>query len=299
MDDVPSDSIRRAETSFFASNILLVLIHGCSRASTVISLWRVCQSTPSSKFAITISFTIVAWSIASIVGLVVRRAVGEEFWRPVGADCNFALWASISLSGLAIDVAMAACALTFIAGLQMAVSKKIYALLVFGAGICTIIPNGYGLAYLHRHVDEIARDASISSAPFVNANQAAIAVAVWTRAFETARKLQQDMGYASCGLASFSASDYIRGTQASRTRAFYAGGSKHSRTAQASASRPRRTVSEDELRLRPRAGDDRISIMARDGTDATGVSVKSSSAIGGINVRQEFGWSVDDSHSER
>ncbi len=104
IDSIPESNLRIAETvgssnsrqrascntdfdqSIFASNILLVLIHGCSRASIAITLWRACQSTPSEMFAISTFLGTVVWIIGSIVGLVVRRAVGEGFWKPVDAD---------------------------------------------------------------------------------------------------------------------------------------------------------------------------------------------------------------------
>ena len=41
----------------------------------------------------------------------------------------------ISLSGLVIDVAMAACAVTFVASLQIGMTKKVYTLFVFAVGI--------------------------------------------------------------------------------------------------------------------------------------------------------------------
>ena len=154
-----------------------------------------------------------------------------------------------------------------------------------------IIPKIYGLVSLHRLRDQIARNPTLYSAQFVQANQAAIAVSLWCRALEAANKLQQDVGYASYGLPSFSASDYIQGSI--RTR-IYGSGPKQTNTVSASratASGPKRSLSDDEVRLR--VDDDRISIAARDGTDPTDTSSKGSVAMGGIRVRRDLDWSVE------
>lgn len=142
-----------SEQSFFASNVLLILVHACSRTSTAITLWRACQSTSSANFAIAMFPAVVLWTLGSILGLVIRRANNDTFWRPVGVDCDvsrqthfrggeiadsdtkFTLWMAVSLIGLAIDTSIAACAITVVGPLQIGYLKKLYTLFVFAAGI--------------------------------------------------------------------------------------------------------------------------------------------------------------------
>ncbi len=149
-----------------------------------------------------------------------------------------------------------------------------------------MIPQAYGLAYLYHHQDRILNNPTVNTAPFINANQAAIAVSLWCRAFETVRKLQQDMGYASYGLSSFSTSDYLWGTTTSRSRASHGGVSKE-------LPAPKRSLSEGEVQLRPVRSDDRISVIAGNGMDAT-----SARSRDGIEVSQDFEWSVEGNHED-
>lgn len=105
---IPADSLRIAELvynpfhswgnrvhdgpdidqSSFASNVLLILVHGCARTSTAITLWRACQSTSRAKFAIALFPVIALWALGSTGALVARRFRGETFWEPVGVDCS-------------------------------------------------------------------------------------------------------------------------------------------------------------------------------------------------------------------
>ena len=160
---------------------------------------------------------------------------------------------------------------------------------VFSVGILVIIPTAFGLADLRRAQSKISRDAPLYSASFICANQAAIATSLWCRVLEAAKKLQQDMGYASYGLRSFSLSMYGVGSKnrtghtgaSKQSRAQYASGSKQSRSHYASGTR--RSLSEDEIELR---ADDRVRHTAT----VESSSAKGQGGLGGIGVRRDFGY---------
>ena len=85
---LPQSNIRTAEKLFFASNILLILVHGFSRGSISITLWRTCDGTSSSKVAIAIASMVPVWVIGSILGLTIQRIDGRSYWFPVSEDLS-------------------------------------------------------------------------------------------------------------------------------------------------------------------------------------------------------------------
>ncbi|KAK3112830.1 hypothetical protein LTR53_010484 [Teratosphaeriaceae sp. CCFEE 6253] len=186
----------------------------------------------------------------------------------------------------------------------MAASKKVLALLVFGLGAIVAIPNAYAISVLASHTPKISTNPTLYSARFIYANQAAIAVSLWSRTLEAARRLQQDVGYASYGLPSFSASDYGWGSK----RHMYSGGPR----ASAKSSRPanackasgtgrftgaRRSLSDDEVQLRDLA-EERTYSHIRAETGTTGTSAEAPPDPRGIDVRREYGYSEEETISE-
>lgn len=146
----------------------------------------------------------------------------------------------------------------------------------------------YGIAYLYRHSSQIARDPTLHSAPFIYANQAAIAVSLWCRVLEAARKLQQDMGYASYGhgsdMGSYGANSKLRPSG-------YAARSKQSRSLH--ASRQKESRAEDEIELRPAERTTRHTANVEGGT-----LKQDQSWLGGIEVSREYGYIEHDRASE-
>lgn len=109
--------------------------------------------------------------------------------------------------------------------------------------ISTNVPLIYGATYLSAYSLQVEADPSAYSTKFVYANQVAIAVSLWCRAIEAARRLQKDFGYVSWGHMVFEGN----------------GGSDQGRTqctskplVQASSDSRKRTIqaAEDEIRLR-------------------------------------------------
>jgi hypothetical protein len=73
---------------FFASNVLLILVHGFSRACVGFTLLHTGATRSHSKPAITILSIIALWTIGSVIGVIVNRLSGPSFWLPVGEDCK-------------------------------------------------------------------------------------------------------------------------------------------------------------------------------------------------------------------
>ncbi|KAK5691784.1 hypothetical protein LTR17_025550 [Elasticomyces elasticus] len=175
----------------------------------------------------------------------------------------------------------------------MAVSKKVLALSVFGLGAIVIVPNAYALRVLANHASEILANPPLSSARFIYANQAAIAVSLWSRALEAARRMQQDVGYASYGLPSFSTSDYGWSSRRHIHSVDLRGSAKPPRPVNAGRASGagrftgiRRSLSEDEVQLRDLV-EERICYNARAEGVVTGDAPPD---LRGIDVRGEYGY---------
>lgn len=114
-------------------------------------------------------------------------------------------------------------------------------------GASVNVPIAYALAYLYQHSSQIADNPTLYSAPFIVANQAAIAASLWSRALDVSRVLTDDMGYASYGHGPM-------GSYAISRPDYYGSWSKRSQSnrqsTRQSARQPVRQA-EDEIRLRP------------------------------------------------
>ncbi|KAK3620155.1 hypothetical protein LTR56_023582 [Elasticomyces elasticus] len=170
----------------------------------------------------------------------------------------------------------------------MAASKKVLTLSVFGLGAIVIIPSAYALRVLANHAPGILANSPLASAQFTYANQVAIAVSLWSRTLEGARKLKEDVGYASYGLPSLSTSNYNWSSRSHMYSGSKGESAKPARPAnRASAAgrftKTKRSLSEDEVQLRD-LGEERICYNAR---AEGGIVGEVTQDLRGIDVRRE------------
>jgi len=71
---------------FFASNILLVLVHGSSRTCMLLTLARVQHRRTWATYVV--SAVLGIWLVGSLLGVILNRLIGPTFWSPVGQDCS-------------------------------------------------------------------------------------------------------------------------------------------------------------------------------------------------------------------
>ncbi|KAK5115017.1 hypothetical protein LTR85_010055 [Meristemomyces frigidus] len=240
-------NVRKAEQLFFASNILLVLAHGCSRACMLLNLARIQHRRTVATYAVLTGLGI--WLAGSVLGVVLNRLSGPTFWRPVGQDCQagFVMWLLIHVAGLAVDLGASALGAYSTLGLQMSDVRKVFINVVFSADILVIIPAIYGLAFLHHHSAEIARDPTLHSTPFIMANQVGLWVSMWCRFLEIAHGFRDEMGHATFGHG-----DKFSQGRSQRPVTYQVSEPKPKKPAYTSARRRRKEEEEDdEIELAP------------------------------------------------
>lgn len=139
---------------FFASALLIVLIHGFSRISVCASLQQANKQTNYSRYTKILLGAASVWVFGSMVGLVVNRLPIETFWSPLGRDCDvstlnqsrsldaskltvskYLVWTCIVGVGSVIDLIIGGLSISLIAGLQMRVMKRAYSIAVFAIGV--------------------------------------------------------------------------------------------------------------------------------------------------------------------
>lgn len=78
-----------ASQLFFASNLLLILAHGFSRASVCASLRQANKQTKYSNYTLALLCALALWIIGSLLGILLnRRLSGDRFCVSAGQDCN-------------------------------------------------------------------------------------------------------------------------------------------------------------------------------------------------------------------
>lgn len=118
------------------------------------------------------------------------------------------------------------------------------------------------------------------------ANQVALAVSLWCRVIEAARKLQQDMGYASYGHSTIFTSFY---GNSKRTSAYYGKSSKQEKSPYRAMKRQSKadlSRAEDEIELRPTDRGVTHTTVVEGGNPERGQPWT------GIAVSREYGYST-------
>ncbi|KAK6405696.1 hypothetical protein LTR81_019568 [Elasticomyces elasticus] len=227
---------------FFASNVLLVFVHGCSRACMLLTLARVQHRRTWRTYAVSAGLAI--WLVGSVLGVILNRLSGPTYWLPVGQDCSFIMWLSIYVVGLAVDLVVSALGVHCTFGLQMSLVRRLFVNAVFSADILVIVLAIYGLQYPNRRSAQIARDPTLHSTPFITANQIGLWVSKWCRFLEIAHGLRDEMGHATFGFG-----DKFSQVQSQRKSDYPSSGPKARTPAFASAKRKRGEEEEDEIEL--------------------------------------------------
>ena len=140
----------------------------------------------------------------------------------------------------------------------------------------------------------IARDPTSHTLRWIYTNQAAISISLWCRVLEAARRLQQDMGYATYGHSDGGLSSYgIGSKRPAGSSGYYAQGSKPSRSLNVSKTKQSKNsapdLDDDEIELTGPTGEFRSTWHTANA--ARGQSKRHQSASGGIEVTQEYGYS--------
>lgn len=73
---------------FFASNIAMILVYACSRASVLASLQQANEQTKYARYNLVLSGMLSLWLLGSLLGLALHRLSGPDFWSPPGQDLN-------------------------------------------------------------------------------------------------------------------------------------------------------------------------------------------------------------------
>ncbi|KAK5744120.1 hypothetical protein LTR17_002150 [Elasticomyces elasticus] len=237
--------VRTAEQLFFASNVLLVLVHGCSRACMLLTLARVQHRRTWGTYAVTAG--LATWLVGSVLGVVLNRMSGPTYWQPIGQDCSFIVWLLIYMVGLVVDLGISALGIHCTFRLQMTLLRRLFVNAVFSADILIIVPAIYGFQYLNQHAADIAEDPTLHSAPFIIANQAGLWVSMWCRFLEIAHGLRDEMGHATFGFG-----DKFSQVRSQRKSDYRGSEPKVKTPTFASGRRRRAEEEEDEIELAPR-----------------------------------------------